>query len=180
MCPKGDSTELGANMRIAIRRAECTDVPAITDIYNEAIRTTTATFDTEPKTVDDRLNWFASHGERHPVLVAELDGVVVGWASLSKWSDRCAYDDTAETSFYVAAESRGMGIGRALKEATVAEARRLGYHSLIARVAEGSDASLHLNREAGFVLVGTLKQVGMKFGRRLDVHILQLLLNETR
>ncbi len=163
---------------IVIRRAGHADVPAIAAIYNEAIRTTTATFDTEPKTVEDRLAWFDAHGDRHPILVAERDGTVVGWSSLSRWSDRCAYDDTAETSFYVASAHRGEGIGRALKAATVAEARRLGYHSLIARVAEGSDASLHLNREAGFTLVGTLKQVGMKFGRRLDVHILQMLLNE--
>ncbi len=164
---------------VSIRRATVADVPAITDIYNDAIRTTTATFDTEPKSVEDRRTWFAAHGERHPVLVAEFDGRVVGWSSLSKWSDRCAYDDTAETSFYVAVAHRGRGVGRALKMATVAEARRLGYHTLIARVAEGSDASLHLNREAGFALVGTLKQVGMKFGRRLDVHILQLMLAES-
>lgn len=161
---------------VVIRSAVRNDVPAIADIYNEAIRTTTATFDTEPKGVDDRMAWFESHGEKHPVLVAELDGRVVGWASLSRYSDRCAYDDSAETSFYVAAEFRGRGIGRALKVATIAEARRLGYHTLIARVAEGSDASLHLNRETGFALVGTLRQVGMKFGRRLDVHILQLML----
>ncbi len=163
-------------MSVAIRTATRDDVPAIADIYNEAIRTTTATFDTEPKSVEDRLQWFEAHGERHPVFVATDDGQVVGWSSISKWSDRCAYDDTAETSFYVAAEHRRKGIGRQLKEATVAAARRLGYHSLIARVAEGSDASLHLNREAGFALVGTLRQVGMKFGRRLDVHILQLML----
>lgn len=161
---------------VVIRRAGRGDVPAITDIYNEAIRSTTATFDTETKSIDDRMAWFDSHGEKHPVLVAERDGRVVGWASLSRWSDRCAYDDTAETSFYVAPEFRGRGIGRALKAATIAEARRLGFHTLIARVAEGSDASLHLNREAGFELVGTLRQVGMKLGRRLDVHILQLML----
>lgn len=163
-------------MTITIRPASRGDVPAIAEIYNEAICTTTATFDTEPKSVEDRTKWFETHGERHPVLVATVDGCVVGWSSISKWSDRCAYDDTAETSFYVAAEHRGQGIGRQLKHATIAAARRLGYHSLIARVAEGSDASLHLNRQAGFALVGTLRQVGMKFGRRLDVHILQLML----
>jgi L-amino acid N-acyltransferase YncA len=164
---------------LVIRRAERADVPAIAAIYNEAILTTTATFDTEPKSLDDRLAWFDARGDRHPVLVAERDGAVVGWSSLSPYSDRCAYDDTAETSFYVAAAHRGRGIGRQLKLATLAEARRLGYHTLIARVAEGSDASLHLNREAGFALVGTLRQVGLKFGRRLDVHILQILLNDS-
>lgn len=165
-------------MDIQIRRAIVDDVPAITDIYNEAITSTTATFDTETKSVRDRLDWFQSHGERHPILVATVDGKVVGWASLSKWSDRCAYDGTAETTFYVKSEHQGVGIGRRLKAEIVAEARRLGFHSLIARVAEESAASLHLNREHAFVLVGTLRQVGRKFGRWLDVHMLQLMLND--
>src|SRR5205823_4527909 len=88
-----------AGSRITIRRAGLDDLPAITAIYNEAIRGTTATFDTEPKAVAERLPWFESHDERHPILVAEADGEVVGWASLSRWSERRAYDDTAETSF---------------------------------------------------------------------------------
>lgn len=161
---------------IEIRRAVAADLPAITEIYNEAILTTTATFDTETKTVADRTAWFETHDERHPVLIAELDSGVVGWSSLSRWSDRRAYDDTAETSFYVRGEHRGQGIGRKLKQATIEEARRLGYHSLIARVAEGSDASLHLNRSFGFCLVGRLKEVGWKFGKRLDVYVLQKML----
>uniref|UniRef100_A0A7C2NYE4 N-acetyltransferase family protein n=1 Tax=Schlesneria paludicola TaxID=360056 RepID=A0A7C2NYE4_9PLAN len=159
-----------------IRRATPADVEAITDIYNEAIRTTTATFDTEPKSLADRQSWFEAHGDRHPILVAEVDGRVVGWTSLSPWSERRAYADTAETTFYVHSQARGRGVGRQLKEAIIAEARRLGYHTLIARVAEGSHASLHLNESVGFVRVGTLREVGRKFGRLLDVHILQLML----
>ena len=84
-----------------IRKAELADLEAIRDIYNEAILTTTATFDTEPKSAAERLQWFQSHDERHPILVAVVDGKVVGWASLTQWSDRAAYDDTAETSFCV-------------------------------------------------------------------------------
>jgi phosphinothricin acetyltransferase len=159
-----------------IRRAVLSDVAAITSIYNEAILTTTATFDTEPKSVDERAAWLGAHDERHPVLVAAIGDDVVGWACLSKWSDRSAYDGTAETSFYVAAEHRGRGIGRRLKEAIIGESRRLGYHTLIARVAEGSEASRHLNESAGFVHVGTLKEVGRKFGRWLDVDVMQLML----
>lgn len=168
---------MATKQTIQIRRAAPADLDAITAVYNEAILTTTATFDTETKTADERRAWLQSHGERHPVLVAVVDGQVVGWACLTKWSDRPAYDDTAETSFYVHSEFRGRGIGRRLKEATIAEARRLGFHSLIARVAEGSDESLHLNESCGFVHVGTLKEVGRKFGRLLDVHILQKMLN---
>lgn len=160
-----------------IRPAELADLPAITDIYNDAILTSTATFDTEPKTLDDRRQWFQAHSERHPILVAELSGRVIGWASLTPWSDRRAYDETAETSFYVESESRGHGIGRQLKLAIIAEARRLGFHSLIARVAEGSGESLHINESVGFTRVGVLKEVGKKFGQRLSVHLLQLILD---
>ena len=162
---------------VTIRRAEVADVPAITQIYNEAILTTTATFDIEPKTEEDRLQWFASHDERHPILVAEVEGQVVGWTSLSQWRQRAAYDDTAETSSYVQAQHRGKGIGRKLKHAIIDEARRLGFHTLIAGVAQGSDASLHLNKCFGFTVVGTFKEVGHKFGKRLDVTYLQLFLD---
>jgi len=165
------------NESIQIRRAELANLEAITEIYNEAILTTTATFDTEPKTASERVEWFQSHDERHPILVAVLDGRVVGWASLSRWSDRRAYDDTAETSFYVKAEYRRRGIGRRLKQALIEEASRLRFHTLIARVAEGGRESLHLNESLGFVYVGTLKEVGRKFGKFLDVHILQKMLD---
>lgn len=164
------------NLAITIRRAEAADAPAIADIYNEAILTTTATFDTEPKSVEDRAQWLKSHHERYPVLVAVVKGKVVGWASLTRWSERRAYDETAETSFYVHSANRGRGIGRRLKAAIIEEARRQGFHSLIARIAEGSRESIHLNEQAGFVHVGTLKEVGRKFGRLLDVHIMQKIL----
>ena len=156
-----------------IRLATLADLDAITEIYNEAILTTTATFDLEPKTREDRLQWFQAHGERHPILVAELDGQVVGWTCLHPWSPRAAYKDTAETSFYVKAEHRGQGIGRQLKQAIIEEATRLGFRTLIAGVAEGSDASLHLNESFGFEVVGTFKDVGEKFGKLLDVTYLQ-------
>ena len=87
------------------------------------------------------------------------------------------YDETAETSFYVKDECRGQGIGRQLKLAIIDEAKRLGFHSLIARVAEGSGESLHINESVGFTRVGILKEVGRKFGQRLGVHILQKMLD---
>lgn len=159
-----------------IRQATLDDAAAIAEIYNEAILTTTATFDTEPKSVDDRANWIRSHTGRFPVLVAETSAGVIGWASLSPWSDRCAYSDVAETSFYVHSSARGQGIGRALKRAIIQAAADAGFFTLIARVAEGSDASLHINLSEGFALIGTMKKVGFKFGRRLDVRFLQLML----
>lgn len=161
---------------VVIRRADLADVPAITEIYNEAILTTTATFDTETKTTAERTQWLQAHDDRHPVLVAVVDSKVVGWTSLSAWSERRAYADTAETSFYVHSTYRGRGIGRRLKEAVIEEARRLKFHTLIARVAEGSHESLHLNESVGFVHVGMLREVGRKFGKLLGVHIMQKML----
>lgn len=156
-----------------IRPARHGDIQAITEIYNEAILTTTATFDLEVKSIDDRSQWFAEHNDRYPVLVAEIDGVVVGYSCLTRWRTRPAYDRTVESSFYVKQEHRGKGIGRQLKIAIVDEAIRLGYHTIIAGVAGGSDASLHLNQSLGFEIVGTFKQVGFKFGKWLDVTYLQ-------
>jgi L-amino acid N-acyltransferase YncA len=135
---------------ITIQKAELADVPAITDIYNEAILTTTASFDIDVKTVEDRTKWFQSHDERHPVLVAVADGKVVGWASLTRWSDKRAYADTAETSFFVHSTYRNRGIGRKLKETIIEEARRLRFHTLIARIAETSRESIHLNERIGY------------------------------
>lgn len=162
---------------VNIRQATLSDLDAITEIYNEAVLTTTATFDLEPRTREDRKQWFGEHDERHPILVAEVNSQVVGWASLTRWNPRAAYDDTAETSMYVKEEHRGKGIGRQLKQAIIDEARRLGFHTLIAGVATGSDASLHLNNSFGFEVVGTFKEVGRKFGKLLDVTYLQMILD---
>lgn len=163
---------------ISIRHAVTEDAAAIADIYNEAIRTTTATFDVEPKSAADRLQWLEAHDDRHPVIVAELNGQIAGWASLTKWSDRPAYYQTAETSFYVGEAFRGRGIGSALKERLIEVARRLGFHTLLARAAGESYASIRINESFGFNRIGTMKEVGLKFGRRLDVHVMQLMLDE--
>jgi len=156
-----------------IRPATKTDLPAITEIYNEAILNTAATFDTQPKSLQEQEQWFASHDARHPVLVAEQDGTIVGWASLSGWSDRCAYADTAEASLYVRKEYRGEGVGRLLSVALLEAGEKAGLHTVIARITEGNEASLRLAQSAGFELVGTMKEVGRKFGRLHNVHLLQ-------
>jgi len=162
-----------------IRPAQLSDLDAITDIYNHAILTSTATFDIQPKTNKEQLAWFNAHGKNHPILVAEKNDVVVGWASLSELSDRPAYNISAETAFYIHEQHRGIGIGRKLKAAIIEKARQLGYHTLIARVAADSQASLHLNKSFGFHYVGVMKEVGKKFDKLIDVHILQLILDPT-
>ena len=158
---------------IKLRSARREDLDAITEIYNEAIIKTVATFDTEPKTYEDQKKWFNDHEAKNPILVAELNGVIVGWASLSKWSDRCAYSDTAEISLYVREEYQGKGIGRRLIEAIIKEGEKAGLHTIIARITEGNEPSLHLHRSVGFTHIGIMKEVGKKFGKRQDVHLMQ-------
>jgi L-amino acid N-acyltransferase len=158
---------------LRLRPAALGDAEAIRSIYNDAVRTTTATFDTEPRGPVAQRRWMAAHAPPYSVLVAERDGRVVGWASLSAWSDRRAYDATAEVSEYVAAAERGHGIGRAMLGRLLRDADRRGFHSMIARIADGNRASLRLHRAFGFRRIGVMREVGLKFGRRIDVHLLQ-------
>jgi len=158
---------------LTIRPAILEDLNGITQIYNEAVQTTVATFDTEPKTIEEQKVWFENHGPKYPILVAELDGMISGWASISKWSDRLAYSATGEISLYIKEEFRGRGIGRKLLEAVVAEGERVGLHTIIARIAGGNRASIHLHESLGFEHIGIMREVGRKFGRLLDVYLMQ-------
>jgi L-amino acid N-acyltransferase YncA len=158
---------------IEIRKAKPEDVEGITDIYNDAILKTIATFDTEPKTVDTQKKLFEEHGSKYPILVAEEAGVIVGWASLTAWSDRCAYSGTVEISLYIKEWKRGQGIGKKLGEAIMREGRDAGFHTVISRIAEGNDASIRLFESLGFEHIGVMKEVGRKFGRLIDVYLMQ-------
>jgi L-amino acid N-acyltransferase len=164
---------------LTIRPAIDSDVPVITEIYNDAIENTTATFDTEIKTVVDRLQWLRMHDAQHPVIVAEFMGNVVGWASLNRWSDRIAYDCTAEVSLYVHKDFRNKGIGKQLLEVLTLEGEKAGLHTLLARITEGNEKSIYLHERLGFINIGVMKEVGMKFGKYLDVHILQKVFGNT-
>lgn len=160
-----------------VRPALPRDLPAILDVYNEAVRTTTATYDYEPQAMEARAAWFEERAKRGlPVLVAEARGVVVGWASLNPHREKPGYARTVENSIYVAEHARGAGVGALLLEALVEEARRLGVHVVLAGIDAENEASLRLHRRFGFVEVGRFRQVGWKFGRWLDVAYLQLTL----
>jgi L-amino acid N-acyltransferase YncA len=158
---------------ITIRRATLDDLPAITEIYNDAILKTLATFDTQPKSLDEQKEWFKEHGLKYPILVAEADGLITGWASLSRWSGRCAYANTAEISVYVSETHRGKGIGRHLITAIVEEGQHVGLHTVIARIADGNDVSIRLHESVGFQYVGVMREVGEKFGKLIDVYMMQ-------
>ena len=163
---------------ISIRPATTSDVGRITEIYNEAILNTTATFDTEIKSIDERIQWFRSHDESHPVLVVESENKVIGYASLTKWSDRCAYDGTAEVSVYIDHNYRGKGVGKKLLEVLILEGEKAGLHNLISRISEGNLSSIHIHEALGFDHIGVMREAGKKFGKFLDVHMMQKLLRK--
>ena len=157
-----------------IRPATVDDQQAIMEIYNEAIENTTATFDTDPRTMEKQMDWWAKHKKNHPVLVAEEKGKITGWASLSPWSDRCAYDTTVEVSVYIHKDFRGRGIGSKLLEIVTLEGGKAGNHTVLSRIAEGNASSIHIHEKFGYKHIGVMKEVGFKFGKFLDVYLMQL------
>jgi len=163
-----------------IRAAKREDLKGIFEIYDEQVLHGTATFDTIVKTTTERLDWFATAGNRYPILVAEEDRRVLGWARLYAWSPRKAYDRTAENAVYVHEEARGRGIGRALMEKLIALAPKRGVHVLVARIVEGNPASVRLHETLGFKTIGVMRQVGEKFGTLLDVRLMDLHLDHRR
>lgn len=163
---------------LEIKKMTEKDIDDVTKIYNEAIIETVATFDTKIKTIDEIKLWFDSHGLIKPLLVAELNDVIVGWTCLSEWSDRCAYSDTAEISVYVKKEFQRRGIGRKLLKAIMNEGEKSGLHVIVGRITEGNDTSIHLLESSGFSHIGVMKEVGFKFGKRLDVYLMQKIFNE--
>jgi len=159
-----------ARVRPALRE----DCPAILAIYNEAVLTTTASYDVEPRTLEHRQAWFDDHtGNAYGIFVAEDRGQVVGWSSLSRFHDRFGFRYTAENSIYVASHRRGQGIGGLLFPPLLEAARAGKIHSLIAAIDASNAASLRLHARFGFNQVGHFREVGHKFDRWLDVIYLQ-------
>lgn len=163
-------------MEDIIRPAVETDAPRIAEIYNDAIEHGTATFDTQPKSVEDRILWLQAHQNDGIVLVTESKGILVAWAAVSPWSNRRAYAVTGEISAYVHRDFQGQGLGKRLSSQLIQAAIDRGYHTLLARITEGNTHSERMYASLGFVNTGTLKEVGKKFGRTLDVHMYQRLL----
>jgi phosphinothricin acetyltransferase len=155
---------------VVIRRAKREDAAAMAAIYNQSVAHSTATFDTKPETVEDRAAWLDDHtAPQHPVLVAERDGRMVGWASLSQYSTRCAYEATVEISAYIDEGERGRGLGMKLSEAVLEAGCEGGVHAVVSRICTENTASLSMARKLGFFEIGVMREVGMKFGRSLDI-----------
>jgi L-amino acid N-acyltransferase len=165
---------------MVLREAKLTDAPAIESIYAGYVTTSTCTWQETPGTLAEREAWLSDHGERHPVLVAEDGGQVIGWASLSPFNRRSGYRHTVEDSVYVREGLHRRGLGRALLAALIERARALGHHAMIAGTSADQVASIELHRALGFVEVARMPEVGTKFGRWLDLVYLQLTLQAPR
>ena len=161
---------------LSIRPAIPGDLPAINEIYNHYVLHSTCTYDEEPTSAAERDVWFLGHGPQHPITVAEQNGTVVGWASLSPFRARPAYRRTVENSVYVRHDRQRQGIGAALLADSLERARALGHHTVIAAIDAEQAASVNIHRRLGFEQVADLKQVGFKFDRWLDVVYLQKML----
>lgn len=159
-----------------IREAVIEDLPAMLDIYNEAVRNTTATFDLEELTLEEREVWFHKYGGSHPLIVAEVDGQVAGYSSLSLFREKKAYESTTELSIYISKAFRGRGIGKAMMTAILERAKELGYHVVIGGITAGNDVSVNLHKQFGFEFIGSFREVGRKFGSWQDVLFYQLIL----
>jgi len=160
-----------------VRLATMADAEAIRAIYNREVTGSSVTFDLVPRTLSDQRAWLDARAGAHPSVVAVDGPLVIGFGSLSPYRDRPAYATTVEDSVYVGPEHQGRGVGVALLGELVRLANAHGFHTVMARIVEGHAASIALHRACGFEVVGTEREVGRKFGRWLDVVLMQRMLS---
>lgn len=161
---------------VAVRPATVMDADAICTIYNQGLEDRIATLETELRTPDERRHWLAARSSRHPVMVAETGGRVVGWGSLNSFNPRAAYDHVADLSVYVERGWRGRGVGRVLLDRLIALARSLGYHKMVLATFPFNEAGVTLYTRLGFAPVGVYHEQGQLEGRWVDVLIMEKLL----
>lgn len=159
-----------------VRCVELADTKAITDIYNEYVMNSVATFETEPVSETEMHSRISEISSHFPYLVYEADGEVAGYCYAHTWKERAAYKYTLETTVYLSPRYQGKGIGRQLMARLIDECHMAGYHALIACITEGNEASNRLHLKLGFRQVSRFEKVGIKFGRWLDVLDYELLL----
>ena len=170
--------EQAVERTIRIRPAEESDSEAIRAIYNHEDEHSTATFDLVPRSPREQHDWLANRSGAFSVMVAEWDGEVVGFASVSPYKERAAYRTTVEDSVYVRRDRHGLGIGKALLLTLLDAAEASGFHAVMARIEAGGTASRALHEACGFRLIGIEREVGRKFNRWLDTALMQCLLRE--
>ncbi|MFC9967652.1 GNAT family N-acetyltransferase [Nocardia ignorata] len=160
-----------------IRDADKADLPTVLEIHNANIAESTAIWDTDQVDLDDRLTWFADRtAAGMPVLVAEIDGEVAGYASYGQWRPKTGYRYSVENSVYVGERFRRRGVATALLTELIARATDSGrVHAMIAAIESGNAASIVLHERFGFRVVGELPEVGHKFGRWMDLTLMQRL-----
>lgn len=161
---------------VLLRLARPDDADATREIYNAEVTGSTVTFDLVPRTLAEQEAWLDQRSGAMAVVVAEIDGRIAGFASLSPYRDRPAYATTVEDSVYVHADFRGRGVGRALLSEVLDIAAARGFHAVMARIVGSHETSIGLHESLGFRVVGTEIEVGRKFGRWLDVVLLQKML----
>jgi L-amino acid N-acyltransferase YncA len=161
---------------IAIRPARAGDAEAICDIYNQGIEDRIATLETRLRSAEEQGEWLQSRDQRHPVLVAQRDGSVVGWGSLNVFNPRAAYDHVTEFSVYVARSSRGTGVGGKLLENLVEVARAIGYHKMVLAAFDWNLSGIALYTRMGFRHVGIYREQGWLDGRWVDTVVMEKLL----
>jgi phosphinothricin acetyltransferase len=160
-----------------IRPAAPADAEAICTIYNQGIEDRIATLETELRTPDERRDWLARHGPRHPVVVAEDGtGAVVGWGSLNEFNARPAYRFVADFSIYVERASRARGVGRALLAHLVDLARSHGFHKMVLSAFPWNTGGMALYERMGFRTVGIYREQGLLDGRWVDTIVMERLL----
>lgn len=165
-------------MDTVIRIATENDLPAILDIYNDAILNTTAVYDYTPHTLVMRREWFAAKQKNgFPVLVAEHGGMVAGFASYGPFRAWAAYKYTVEHSVYVHPEFRRRGIAKQLMARLIEYAKQENVHTIVAGIDADNSVSIHLHRQLGFEQVAHFREVGYKFGRWLDLVFMQMILD---
>ncbi len=163
---------------ISIRPASTDDAAAIAVIYNEGIEDRVATLETEPRTVEDRRQWLLARTDRTPVIVADLDGAVAGWASINQFNPRPAYRFVADFSVYIGRHVRGSGVGSLLLEHLIATARTIGYHKLVLAAFPFNEAGMRLYKRYGFQEVGIFHEQGVLDGAWVDTIVMELLLDD--
>lgn len=166
-------------MSYPIRDALADDLPGILAIYNDAVRNTTAIWNETPVDLANRQAWFEARAQQgYPILVAVDETGVLGYASFGDWRPFEGFRHTVEHSVYIRGDQRGKGLGPILMAALIERARACDKHVMVAAIESGNAASIRLHQRLGFAITGQMAQVGVKFGRWLDLTFMQLNLDD--